>query len=340
MFKRLLNFTTHKIYNLPVLVLMPHSSCNCRCVMCDIWKANHSKKEISVEVLQKHISSFANLKVREVVLSGGEALLHSNLWKFCEVLHGAGIKVTLLSTGLLLKKFSHEIADHINQVIVSLDGSEEIHNKIRNIPNAFGKMSEGIHELKTISPKMRITGRSVLQHLNYRDFINIVKAARQIQLDQISFLPADVSTNAFNRTNIGDGDQLGNIVLTIDETNEFEGIVQESFHVLQNEYKSRFIAENPAKMSRIVQYYRAINGTGDFPPVVCNAPWISAVIETDGSVMPCFFHKPMGNIYEKDFLQIVNSKEAISWRRRLDMSNDPVCKKCVCTLKLGLTQMN
>jgi Fe-coproporphyrin III synthase len=339
MFKRLLNFTTHKIYNLPVLVLMPHSSCNCRCVMCDIWKANHNKKEIGIEVLQKHIATFASLKVREVVLSGGEALLHSNLWKFCEVLRGAGIKVTLLSTGLLLKKFSREIVDHISQVIVSLDGSEEIHNKIRNIPNAFAKMSEGIHELKTISPKMRITGRSVLQHFNYRDFINTVKAARQIHLDQISFLPADVSTSAFNRTDI-DEEKAGNIVLTTDEVNEFERILEESFHVLRHEYETRFIAESPAKMSRIVQYYRAINGGGDFPPVVCNAPWVSAVIETDGSVMPCFFHKPMGNIYEKEFLQIVNSREAVSWRKHLDMSTDPICKKCVCTLKLGLTQMN
>ena len=27
-----------RLTRLPILVLEPHSRCNCRCVMCDIWK--------------------------------------------------------------------------------------------------------------------------------------------------------------------------------------------------------------------------------------------------------------------------------------------------------------
>jgi Fe-coproporphyrin III synthase len=340
MFRRLLTFTTHRIHNLPVVVLMPHSSCNCRCVMCDIWKANHIKKEIAVEVLEKHLHTFRKLKVREVVLSGGEALLHSNLWKLCRLLRDANIRVTLLSTGLLVKKFSREITQHVNQVIVSLDGSEEIHNRIRNIPNAFAKLAEGIRELKTIAPDYRVTARCVLQHHNYRDFVNIVKAAKSVFLDQISFLPADISTQAFNRNNGVDQHQVEDVTLTTEEALDFERIVRNSFEELKSEYENKFIAESPAKMLKIVQYYRAVNNLGDFAPVVCNAPWVSAVVETDGSVMPCFFHKPMGNIYEKELLEILNSKEAITWRKNLDMKTDPICKKCVCTLKLGVTEMN
>ena len=40
--KRQLTLTTHRIHTLPVVALMPHSRCNCRCVMCDIWKANRN----------------------------------------------------------------------------------------------------------------------------------------------------------------------------------------------------------------------------------------------------------------------------------------------------------
>src|SRR5262245_34701862 len=100
--KRILNRTTHQLGTLPVLVLMPHSRCNCRCVMCDIWKANQNKKEITVEELSKHIESFRKLGVRQVALSGGEALMHSNLWKFCELLKSVGVKISLLSTGITL----------------------------------------------------------------------------------------------------------------------------------------------------------------------------------------------------------------------------------------------
>src|SRR5687767_566258 len=98
--KRILNKATHRLGTLPVLVLMHHSRCNCSCVMCDIWKDNQNKKEISVEELSKHIDSFRKLGVKQVALSGGEALMHSNLWTFCELLKSSGVKISLLSTGI------------------------------------------------------------------------------------------------------------------------------------------------------------------------------------------------------------------------------------------------
>ena len=340
MLDRLLTLTTHRIYNLPIVVMMPHSRCNCRCVMCDIWKANHEKKEISTEELQKHLKNFEKLKVREVVLSGGEALMHSNLWRFCSLLREKGIEITLLSTGLMLERNAKEIVSNCKEVIVSVDGSEQVHDRIRNIPHGFEKLSDGVKELKRIKPGYRVTARCVLQRYNFDDFINTVKSAREIGLDQISFLPADISTTAFNHLEPWTKERVSEVALNVDETKVFENIIENSFSTLKQEYDTRFIAESPAKMKKIVQYYKAINGLGDFPGTVCNAPWVSAVIESDGRVMPCFFHKPYGNIYEGDFLEIINSPGAIAFRKNLHIKEDPVCKKCVCSLKLGITQMN
>ena len=87
--KRAATLSTHRIHALPVVVLMPHSRCNCRCVMCDIWKANDRRQELSRDQLAPHVAAFGKLGVRSVVLSGGEALLHSNLWSLCELLEGA-----------------------------------------------------------------------------------------------------------------------------------------------------------------------------------------------------------------------------------------------------------
>jgi MoaA/NifB/PqqE/SkfB family radical SAM enzyme len=340
MFKRLLTLATHRIYNLPIVVMMPHSRCNCRCVMCDIWKANHEKKEISTKDLQKHVRHFKRLDVREVVFSGGEALMHSNLWKLCEILRELGIKITLLSTGLMLERNAKDIISNCDEVIVSLDGSQPVHDKIRNIPQGFEKLAAGVKEIKRMKSAFRITGRCVLQRYNYHDFINIVRSAKDICLDQISFLAADVSTTAFNHVEPWTKERVSEVALNVSETNEFEKIVLQSFDVLKYEYVERYIAESPSKMKKIVQYYKAVNGLNDYPGTVCNAPWVSVVIESDGRVMPCFFHKAYGNIYENDFMEIINSAEAIAFRKNLDMNNDPVCKKCVCSLKLGVTQMN
>ena len=339
MLKRLLTLATHRIYSLPVIVLMPHSSCNCRCVMCDIWKANHDKREISVEMLAKNVHAFKTIGVREVVLSGGEALLHSNLWKFCSLLKQNRIRITLLSTGLLLKKHASQIVENIDNVIVSLDGTQEIHDRIRNVPNAFVRISEGIRALRDINEKFSITGRCVIQRGNYFDFINIVKSARQIGLNQISFLAADVSSNAFNHPDGWSADNIGTVALTEAETLQFEKIVDTSFKELAYEYRTRFIAESKSKIKRLAQYYRAVNKKADYPRPICNAPWVSAVIESDGTVLPCFFHKPYGNLNDRNFLDIINSKDARDFRSNLDMTMNDICRKCVCSIKLRPYQL-
>lgn len=334
--KRLLSRISNRLYEVPVLVLMPHSRCNCRCVMCDIWKANQEKKELSVEWLEKHADAFEQLGVREVVLSGGEALMHSNLWNFCSVLRKKKMRVVILSTGLLLERHASEIVGYINEVIVSLDGSQAVHDRIRNIPHGFEKIASGVGAIKKIDPGFRITARSVVQRLNHFDFINTVRAARAMKLDAISFLAADVSTAAFNRPEGWSGERVSEVALSADEALAFEKLLQESFFLLKEEYDTGFIVERPERIMRIARYYHAINGNGSFPEPVCNAPWVSAVIESDGSVMPCFFHKPYGNIFDNDFAAIINSPEAIRFRKSLKVKEDPVCQKCVCSLKLGL----
>ncbi|MBI3482717.1 MAG: radical SAM protein, partial [Bacteroidetes bacterium] len=171
-----INRISHRLHKLPVLVLMPHSRCNCRCVMCDIWKANSEKREISAGELAKHISSFQKLGVKQVALSGGEALMHSNLWALCTQLKSIGIKISLLSTGLTLKAHARDVIAHCDDAIVSIDGSLEIHNSIRNIPSAFEKLAEGVGEIKRLNPSFSVTGRCVLQKQNFRDFIKIIQS--------------------------------------------------------------------------------------------------------------------------------------------------------------------
>jgi MoaA/NifB/PqqE/SkfB family radical SAM enzyme len=339
MLKRLLTLATHNIYSLPVIILMPHSSCNCRCVMCDIWKANHHKKEIAVESLGQHIATFKKLQVREVVLSGGEALMHSNLWKLCELLKSNRIRITLLSTGLLLKKHAQQIVASIDQVIVSLDGSEQVHDRIRNVPQAFARLKEGVRELKRLKADFRITGRCVLQRGNFFDFIEIVKAAETIGLDQISFLAADVSSEAFNRPSGWPAEKTDDVALNEAEAMAFDKIVSSSITVLEKEFRTSFVAESPAKIKRIADYFKAIRNLAAYPETTCNAPWVSAVIESDGEVRPCFFHRPYGNINEMRLDEILNSGPAINFRKNLNVQTDETCKKCVCSLKLRPYQM-
>lgn len=332
MLKGFLSGNAHQIRELPILVLMPHSRCNCRCVMCDIWKANQEKREISLETLQKHIEAFKKLGVKRVALSGGEALMHANLWKFCDLLHSMGARISLLSTGITLQHHAVLVLAHCDDVIVSLDGSKDVHNKIRNIPTAFEKLAEGVRELKRNKPSFRVTGRTVLQKQNYRDLPNIIQSAREMGLDQISFLGADVSSEAFNRADRWEAVRISEVALDREEAIEMEEIIRKSFVDFKREFESGFIAEDEEKMLAIVQHYRATRGEGDFPKKKCNAPWVSAVIESNGDVLPCFFHPAYGNIHNFSFEEIINSKDAVRFRKKLKIDEDATCKRCVCSL--------
>lgn len=329
--------TTHRIHSLPQLVLMPHSRCNCRCVMCDIWQANSVKHELTRDDLLRQMSSLRNLHVQRVVLSGGEALMHQNLWLLCELLRELNddLQITLLSTGLLLQHFAPDIVKWCDEVIVSIDGSREFHNAVRRVPRAFERLAEGMAALREQRPSYPVSARCVLQRTNFRDLPNIIDAAHEIGLNRISFMAVDVSSTAFNRPEPWQEPRVAEVALDPAETAEFAALVEDVIQRFAADFDSKFISETPAKLRRLPRYYAALNGLGDLPTTVCNAPWVSSVVEADGTVRPCFFHKALGNIHEQSLDAILNSPEAVAFRRELDVTENPVCKVCVCTLSLG-----
>jgi len=89
-----------------------------------------------------------------------------------------------------------------------------------------------------------------------------------------------------------------------------------------------------AKLRRLADYFAAVRGAGAFPHHKCNAPWVSAVIEADGSVRPCFFHQAYGNIHDAPFDEVLNAPRAMAFRKGLKVRKNPVCRQCVCFLYL------
>ena len=333
-FKRYRSLQTHKLSTLPIVILMPHSACNCRCVMCDIWKGNNNLKQLTADDIQALMATLKNLGTRQVLMSGGEALLNPNFFRFCEILKKEKIRITLLSTGLTLKKNAEALVKWVDDIIVSLDGDEDTHDRIRNIPGAFYKMAEGISAIKALKPDLKISCRTVIHRLNYTTWPKIIDSAKNLGLDQVSFLPADVSSHAFNRQQAWDEPRQHEILLSEKDLAELKMIMNNLFINYKNDFENRFIAESPEKIRNIYFYYAAYYGYNSFPYKKCNAPWVSTVIEADGTVRPCFFHEAHGNIKTNSLNDIINSDTAIDFRRNLDMAKNETCRKCVCYLNL------
>jgi Fe-coproporphyrin III synthase len=128
--------------------------------------------------------------------------------------------------------------------------------------------------------------------------------------------------------------ETASLALTRAEVAEFKAIVERTFARYEADFESGFVAESPAKLRRLPQYYAALAGDGPFPPVRCNAPWVSVVLEADGAVRPCFFHPAVGNIRRTPLADLVR-RDLRAFRSTLDMDSDPTCGRCVCSLNAG-----
>ena len=313
---------------------MPHSACNCRCVMCDIWKDNKNLKQLTEADVTGLLSSLKKFGTQQVVMSGGEASLHPNFFRFCEILQKENIKVSLLTTGLTIRKNADQLLQFVNDIIISIDGDEQLHDAIRNIPGAFKKIKEGVEHIKSKNSNYKITARTVIHKLNYQSWFSIIDNAKEMQLDQISFLPADVSSHAFNREVLWNSAKQNELLLEENELPQLKTIVDSIIKNYKGEIEDHFIAESTEKLKKIFEYYAAFYSLNSFPYKKCNAPWVSTVIEADGTVRPCFFHEAIGNIHENSLDKILNGEKGINFRETLDMDKNSICKKCVCYLNL------
>src|ERR1700712_5696146 len=181
-YKRYRSLQTHVITALPIVILMPHSACNCRCVMCDIWKGNPNLKQLTENDISGLLGTLKKFGTQQVVMSGGEALLNPNFFIFCEILKKEKIKISLLSTGLTIKKNAALLVKWVDDIIISLDGDEMLHDAIRNIPGAFNKLKEGIHAVRSIDSNFKVTGRTVIHKINYLCWSRIIESAKEIGL--------------------------------------------------------------------------------------------------------------------------------------------------------------
>jgi MoaA/NifB/PqqE/SkfB family radical SAM enzyme len=100
----------------------------------------------------------------------------------------------------------------------------------------------------------------------------------------------------------------------------------------EGDIRAKYISESTEKLWCISRRFR--EQLDELPAVAprCNAPWVSAVVEVDGSVRPCFFHRKIGSVREQTLEQVINGQEARRFRASLDVNENAICQRCVCSL--------
>lgn len=326
MFVRL-NEVTNRTFVLPLLIVCPTSRCNSRCVSCDWWR-HSGADDLSLDDFAALSAELPALGTRVVAFSGGEPLLRPEVFEIAALFRARALSLQLMTSGVLLERAADRVAEHFARVYVSLDATTaDLYEAIRGV-DALAIVGRGIARLRRLAPSVPVMLRATLYRANFRELPALIDFAKTVDVAGISFLPADVSSGAFGRERVPNAAPL---MLDRDEVHEFRTVVDRAVVAYRADFESRFIAESPEKLRRMPQYYAALAGDGPFPPVRCNAPWVSVVVEANGAVRPCFFHEAVGNIRHRSLATILRTSLP-AFRRTLSVEENPVCGKCVCSI--------
>jgi MoaA/NifB/PqqE/SkfB family radical SAM enzyme len=311
-------------HGLPLITLYLTERCNSRCVTCDYWR--HGRKDATLASVTRLIPELRTLGTRTALLSGGEPLLNPEWPAIAESLRAEGIGLWLLTSGLSLAKHAQRAANLFESITVSMDGTcAATYQAIRGL-DAFDKVCEGVRA--AVAAGATVSLRVTLQRANYRELPEFVRLGRALGASQVSFLAVDVSNpHAFARLD----DFSHGLALGRDDLAEFDRLLARLDDEHAADFRSGFIAESPAKLARLRDYFAALHGAGAFPAVRCNAPEFSAVIGVDGGVAPCFFI-PGPQARGVPLTDALDSPVMQELRRSIRAGERRECERCVCSM--------
>jgi|HubBroStandDraft_6_1064221.scaffolds.fasta_scaffold270597_2 MoaA/NifB/PqqE/SkfB family radical SAM enzyme len=312
---------------LPLLTLYLSERCNSRCVTCDYWRFGSA--DLSLASVARLVPQLQELGTESVLLSGGEPLLNPEWRAIARLLRDAGLKLWLLTSGLSLAKHAPAVAALFDQVTVSLDGTDaSTYEAIRGL-DAFDNVCAGI--AAAVASGVPVGVRVTLQRANFRQLPRFVTLTRELGARQVSFLAVDVANpHAFARKAGPDH----SLALQRSDLGEFDALLDALEREHARDFREHFIAESPGRLRHIARYFAAVCGAGEYPPVRCNAPQFSAVIDAHGHVSPCFFIRgpAQASLARAALPELLNQPPLRAQRAAIGAGEAPECRTCVCSL--------
>ncbi len=131
----------------PIVVWNVTQRCNLHCMHC--YSNSQDKEypgELTTEEGLRFIDDLADFGVPTLLLSGGEPLMRPDIYQLAEHASKKGMRVVLSTNGTLITKdVAKRLMDAgLAYVGISIDGTREVHDKIRGVKGAFDKSIQAL----------------------------------------------------------------------------------------------------------------------------------------------------------------------------------------------------
>lgn len=290
----------------PKYIQLEHTvSCNLNCITCsrDQVIGNYKKMNLSLEEIDKILSFFPELKA--IKLQGlGEPLLHPQIEQIMQRFKEKNLYLLMISNGTLFlsERFRHLATDYVSDIAVSFDSIDSDNFNYLRKGADMDKVIEGIKLLvkdrDERKSKMSIGINFVISHMNYRELPGLYNLVLNLGVDYVTL------TDVENWMIPGE-EGFKESALFAAESRKYAAKVKKEIRKLQLKFLLKGI---------LVGYKGDNRRLGN-----CHWPFRSTFVTVEGFVNPCCIrmHKEhaFGNIFEKDFEEIWNSKEYQEFRK-------------------------
>jgi len=159
----------------PLVIFNITKRCNLKCSHCYLESQDKQYKgELSWSKIKKIIDIFGKIKIPVLLLSGGEPLMHKDIFKIIDYAKNKSIRVGLSTNGTLISKsIARRLKDiGIDYVGVSIDGRRQIHDKIRNLDGAYDAALTGL--INSLEKGLKTGIRFMINKINVSELPEIL----------------------------------------------------------------------------------------------------------------------------------------------------------------------
>jgi len=169
----------------PVVIWNLIRRCNLTCKHCYTTSTDiNFPNELSTEEIYAVMDDLKAFKVPVLILSGGEPLLHPDIFNISRRAKDMGFYVALSTNGTKISADNiDEIADINYQYIgVSLDGIKDTHDQFRRVKGSFDQALHGIH--LCLEKGIKVGLRFTLTQDNHQDFPALLQLMDDNNIDK------------------------------------------------------------------------------------------------------------------------------------------------------------
>ncbi|MFH1970854.1 MAG: radical SAM protein [Patescibacteria group bacterium] len=313
--------------------------CNSRCKMCNIWKMKPTN-EIRFEEWRKIMCDPIFKNIQKLTITGGEPTLHQQMSELIKLYIDSMPKLfslTIVTNGFLTDRLISETKKNSKlckkrnidlKIFVSLDGLDEIHNKVRGIKNAFQKTSSSILKLKALEKKydFKVSAGGLINKINLNKIEEVEAWCKKHKI------PFNYIIIGFHDTYVRNLDRKSSV--------DFEKKDKNNLFFLLKKLSLRYSILKPKTYLNAFYWGDILNMYKNKSPRTTPCPFLvdAFVIDSFGDVYYCLSERKIGNFKKGSSVsEIYFNKKNLNFRKKIAELSCSTCNSG-CFVPSGLAK--